>query len=375
MGKAAGSRLGQLIAAGAPLMATRTLCLPTEMESQLRSQRRAVDFDTFDIIVQQLLSLLQSKSIDIAPAYQRQFRWDDTRCSQLVESFLLGIPVPSLFMATNSDSTWELVDGVQRLCSLVKFAGPDELIERLGLKGRLQLGGLEKLDTFNGYTFPELPPTMQLQFNLRPVKVVTLSDKSDEVVRFDLFERLNTGGIALTPQEIRGCVFRGEFNEFLSKMAADSDFNKVVRLTATQNADGTREECVLRFFAFYYRYKSFEHSVIGFLNEYMRAASKQFDYQKNEAVFTRTFARLAVVFPNGIVRPTKGRGKTTPLNLFEGVAVGAALALQKGHKLQTPKSPTWLGDDTLRMHTTAATNNITAVTGRIEFCRDRFLGK
>jgi hypothetical protein len=103
------------------------------LEEQLSEQRRAVDFDTFDVLIQQLLSMLASKSIDIAPVYQRQFRWDDLRCSRLIESFFLGIPVPSLFMATNRDGTWELVDGVQRLSTLVKFAGPDDLRARLGI--------------------------------------------------------------------------------------------------------------------------------------------------------------------------------------------------------------------------------------------------
>ena len=99
---------------------------------QLDEQRRTVDFDTYDILVQQLLSMLKSGAIDIAPAYQRQFRWDAVRCSQLVESLLLGIPVPSLFMATNRDGTWELVDGVQRLSALVMFAGDTEVQNRWG---------------------------------------------------------------------------------------------------------------------------------------------------------------------------------------------------------------------------------------------------
>src|SRR4051794_6027316 len=99
----------------------------SQMELQLQKQRRSVDFDTFDIVVQQILTMVAADDIDIAPVYQRKFRWDDIRCAQLIESFLLGIPVPSLFMATNKDSTWELVDGVQRISTLIKFAGGDKL--------------------------------------------------------------------------------------------------------------------------------------------------------------------------------------------------------------------------------------------------------
>jgi hypothetical protein len=352
-----------------------TTATASELAEQLQVQRRTVDFDTFDIHVQQLLSMLQSGTINIAPEYQREFRWEESRCSQLIESILLGIPVPSLFMATNSDATWEVVDGVQRLSTLVKFAGPDDLRERIKVKPALRLTGLEKLSTFNGLTIDEIPETIKLQFKLRPIKVVTLNDKSDLEVRFDLFERLNTGGVALTPQEIRGCVYRGEYSDFLGRLADNPNFHRTVRLTEKQNRDGTREECVLRFFAFLHCYKKFEHSVKGFLNDYMRAASKSFDYRAGQELFERTFQELAGVFPQGIARPTKGRWGTTPLNLFEGVAVGAALAIQKAGKLRRNGSTKWLGDDRLRSYTIGATNSPAAVKGRIEFCRDRFLGK
>ena len=345
---------------------------------QLKTQRRKVDFDTFDVLIQQLLSMLDERSIDIAPIYQRQFRWDDVRCSQLIESYFLGIPVPSLFMATNRDGTWELVDGVQRLSTLVKFAGSENLRSQLGAVSPrvidpLRLEGLEKLAEFNCLLFADLPEPIQRQFHLRPVKVVTLNDKSDEVVRFDLFERLNTGGIALTPQEIRNCVYRGQFSQFLENMAKDQNFNRVVKLTDRQMQDGTREECVLRFFAFLHRYKSFVHSVIDFLNTYMKDATKSFDYDEGEKLFRQTFQQLATVLPEGIRRPN--RKGSTPLNLFEGVAVGAALALQKKSMLHKNDVQQWLESEELKSYTMAATNNLASVKGRIEFCRDRFLGK
>ena len=161
----------------------------TKLASQLQKQRRTVDFDTFDIHVKQIISMIKEKVIDIAPSYQRQFRWDMVRRSQLVESLFLGIPVPSVFMATNADGTWELVDGVQRLSTLVHFAGDTELRERLKIPAApLRLNGLEKLELFNNHTFDELSKPIQTQFELRPIKVITLSDKSDRIIRFDLFE-------------------------------------------------------------------------------------------------------------------------------------------------------------------------------------------
>ena len=227
-----------------------------------------------------------------------------------------------------------------------------------------------KLSEFNGMTFENLPESLKLQFKHRPLKVITLSDKSDLVVRFDLFERLNTGGIALTNQEIRACIYRGEFGAFLEQMAADPDFVKTVRLNQTQERDGTRPECVLRFFAFLHRYQEFDHSVVDFLNDYMEIASTSFEYAANTKLFLNTFKTLSAAFPNGIVRsPTR---KLTPLNLFEAVSVGAALALRQRNSINVADVSSWLQSEELRQLTSGGTNNRTMVTGRINFCLDRF---
>jgi Protein of unknown function DUF262 len=343
-----------------------------KLDLQLKEQRRTVDFDTFDIQLQELMRMVGDGEIWVAPAYQRKFRWGPDRCSQLVESILLGIPIPSLMMATNSNSTWEVVDGVQRLSAIVKFAGPEALRKKLSLGGELILQELHKLKEFNGAGYASLPQHIQLHFRTRPLKVITLNDKSDKVVRYDLFERLNTGGVALTAQEIRDCVYQGQFAKHLEELAKIPDFKTVLRLTTGQQQDGTAEECVLRFFAYLHRYKQFDHSVTDFLNKFMEDSDVKFDYDANEKVFRNTFSELAKAFPKGLSRPQR-RG-TTPLNLFEGVAVGAALALKQNHHLVIQGVNSWLANPQLKQFTTGATNSTNAVRGRIEFCRDRFLG-
>jgi len=337
---------------------------PTDLIEQLNNQKRKVDFDTFDITVKQLISMVEDKLIDIAPEYQRQFRWKQDRQSVLIESVLLGIPLPSLFMAANKDGTWELVDGVQRLSTLIRFAGSEELRKRLSVGDPLVLESLNKLSTFNSLSFQNLPPPIQIQFQLKPIKIITLSDKSDLQVRFDLFERLNTGGVALTDQEIRACIFRGPFINLLEELAQDPDFRTVVHVPQHKFHDGTLEEYVLRFFAFLYNYKIFEHSVVGFLNEYTAQASIQFDAEKNRSIFKKTFKQLATIFPNGIKRSQS----TTPVNLYEAIAVGAGLVVQAGGKLTATKNPKWVGSTDLRHYTTGATNSRKQVASRIEYC-------
>jgi uncharacterized protein with ParB-like and HNH nuclease domain len=341
-----------------------------EMSQQLNELKRNVDFSSYDISVKELISMFKEGLIDIAPEYQRQFRWEEDRQSSFIESIFLGIPIPSLFMATNVDGTWELIDGVQRLSSLIHFCGDDASIKSIGIKSNLVLTELTKLTSFNTCEFKLLSKAIQNDFLLKPLKVITLTDKSDLQVRFDLFERLNTGGVRLTPQEIRSCIFRGNFADFLKELSKSSEFNKVVNIPAARENDGTKEEFILRFFAFYYNYKNFDHSVTDFLNTYMKEATKKFDYKKSRFLFEKTFKQLSRI-KSGIVN----RKRQTPVNLFEGVAVGAAMALKTVNSLDISEYSTWIKSQELEKYVKGPTNSRPNVAGRIEYCRDRFLGK
>jgi len=353
-----------------------TQATPAEQRRQLAAQRRKVDFDTYDVTVDELLRRVARRRIDVAPIYQRQFRWDVARQSRLVESVMLGIPVPPLFMATNSaenmQNQWEVVDGLQRLLTLVNFAGDSKARESVGIdQSALTLKDLEKLSTFDGHEFEDLPDDIRTAFEDRPLKVVVLNDKSDLQVRYDLFERLNTGGISLTAQEIRECVFRGPFIDMLSRLSETDEFRTVVVLPEARMKDGTPQDYILRFFAFLERYQQFDHSVQDFLNEYIKDSYQDPREKRRTAIFLRTFAFLSLVFPDGI----RSRLNQTPVNLFEALTVGAALALQRASDLQPPRSTDWVTSDDLRSMTTGATNSRPKVRGRIEYCRDRFLAR
>lgn len=346
--------------------------MPADLITELNENRRKVDFDTYDITVKELVGMIGDGVINIAPEYQRQFRWTDENQSTFIESVMLGIPIPSLFMAANPDGKWEVIDGVQRLSTLVRFIGDEATRATISQRTHLVLCGLTKLSSFNGRGFDDLPQSVKLQFSLKPLKVTTISDKSDLSVRFDLFERLNTGGVRLEPQEIRSCIYRGPFNEMLRRLAQNADFRRVVRLRLSAEHNATREEMVLRFFAFLHNYQAFEHSVIDFLNGYMATATKNFAYAENEQLFADVFGALHKALPLGIVR---GKRTQTPINLYEGVAVGAALAWRERRALVTTGIKKWMNSAELERYTTGATNSRKMVASRIEYCRDKFLGK
>jgi hypothetical protein len=278
-------------------------------------------------------------------------------------------------MATNlvpgKPTQWEVVDGLQRLLTLVNFVGGEKSRETAKLKDvPLRLKDLDKLPALNGMAFADLPEDIRTALQDRPVKVIVLNDKSDLQVRFDLFERLNTGGVVLTDQEVRECVFRGAFMDLLAELAKTEPFRIVVRLPKASWMDGTPEEYALRFFAFLEQYETFNHSVRDFLNSFTEKAAGVPNTDERRSVFLDAFHYLASVFPYGI----KSRKGMTPVNLFEGVSVGAALALRQNAALSGAVATDWLQSDDLRHLTTGATNSRPRVKGRIEFCRDRFLG-
>ena len=345
----------------------------TKIFSELRQQRRTVGFDTYDITAKQLLDMVAEGQIKVAPDYQRHFVWKSDRESALIESVFLGIPVPSLFMATNEDSSWECIDGLQRITTLVNFVRPQF---RSGVEDvsthELTIAGLEKVPSLNGKKFSDLPETLKLNFLTRPVRITVLNDLSDYQVRFDLFERLNTGGIILHQQEIRNCVYQGKFNEFIKSCAADERLERVFK-KSNRDGRGNMEEVALKFFAYFERRDDFKHSVKEFLNTYMEEKTKAFKNKKTlYKLFDETMNVLSIVFPDGVVRIE--RKNTTPLLLFEAVSVGIADVINAGGKINKNALQTVLRDKDLKKATTGGTNNKRKLLRRIEIVRKAISG-
>jgi uncharacterized protein with ParB-like and HNH nuclease domain len=344
----------------------------SKIQEQIDKNRRSVAFDSYDITIRQLFDMIQEKMIDVSPEYQRHFIWDNIRQSQLIESLLLGIPVPSLFMATNKDSSWEVIDGLQRLTTIVNFIGDEMTIKKINPNcSRLKIAGLEKLDQLNGYNYEDLPKSIQLMFMTRPLRVTVLNDRSDFEVRYDLFERLNTGGVTLHPQEIRNCIYLGRFKDFIENCSKNKDFLNTVKMTGNSERTGNREELVLKFFAYFEDRSHFVHSVKEFLNEYMAKKTASFKEENLfKELFEQTFSLLNKLLPDGIVRGN--RKNITPLILYEAIAVGVADIITAGIIVQitADKLTNLLDDETLKRLTTGATNSRNKLFERIDYVKN-----
>jgi hypothetical protein len=342
-----------------------------QLQTKLDEQRRKVDVDHFDVTVRELVRMAGEGELERAPAYQRKFRWSNDDESRLIESLFLGLPVPSLFVAANADGTWEVVDGVQRLSTLIHFVTDQPaLLKTVARDDSLRLIGLEKVPELNGLTYADLPGPLRLAFNKRALRVTALSDKSDLHARFDLFERLNTGGIALTPQEVRACIFRGPFNDLLRELAEDSAFKRLVKLQKTRQDDGTREEVVLKFFAYLRAREQFSGAVTDFLNDYMESASSSFDIDEGRQLFHRVIGHLQAVLDGPFVRAGY---PNTPVNQLEAVMVAIGELLGSG-RTPVPPGPGWLNDQELVRASTGATNTASMLRDRINRARDLWSG-
>lgn len=334
---------------------------PQKLQAELDNQRRQVDVDNFDLTLGELVRMAESDELIRAPEYQRKFRWGEEDESYLIESLFLGLPVPSVYVASNPDGTWEVVDGLQRLSTLIHFMSSNtKSLRDLGKSAPLVLKDLKKLPSFNEYRFDDLPMPIRLQFAKRSLRVTALSDKSDPEIRFEVFERLNKGGVSLSQQEVRACIYRGAFSDLLRDMAELEDFKKLVKLQTVHQSDGTREELVLKFFAYLHWHDRYDGNVKSFLNAYMKEEGPKIDLVAAEKLFRQAVSALFQITDGPLLR--KGYS-VTPLNQLEAVLVAAGRIIEKGQKIKNPKSD-WVNDAELIKFSTKGTNTKVSFVGR-----------
>lgn len=198
---------------------------------------RGVTTTPYDAPVRTLLDEIREKSLIVNPPFQRLSVWRRDRQSKLVESLLLNIPIPVLYFAEDDDGTRVVVDGQQRLRALEEFHA-----------GTYALSGLEVLSTLNGQRWADLSPKQSRTILSRTLRCVVISASSPATLRFEMFERLNTGGIPLNDQELRNCVYRGTFNDLINELVNSKPWLITIR-RPEPDVRLRHHELALRFFA------------------------------------------------------------------------------------------------------------------------------
>jgi hypothetical protein len=213
---------------------------------------RKVLIQTYDYAVRTLMDMVLEEDLVLDPDYQRHYRWSDEKASRFIESVSLNIPVPVIYLAEEADGSFSVIDGQQRLTSLFRFLKPTDL-SALGASaevGDLVLSGLRVRPELNNKRYSELSRTDKSTIAKRPIRCIVVLNESDSTLKFEVFERLNTGSLSLTDQEVRNCVYRGGYNTLIKRLAANPLLQEMVSLP-----DGSRNtmkdaELVLRFLAY-----------------------------------------------------------------------------------------------------------------------------
>jgi hypothetical protein len=206
------------------------------LESQISDARRSIASDGYPMSIGELTNLYRDGELRIRPEFQRFFRWSDTQKSRLVESLLLGIPLPSIFVAQTDKGTWELVDGLQRVSTILQLQG--ELLDKDGNKvPPLVLRATKFLPALEGRVWEHDNPSLclsephRLDIKRSKIDIKIIKRESSPETKFDLFQRLNSYGSSLNTQEMRSALLVATSPEFFSWLEGLASYPKFVECT------------------------------------------------------------------------------------------------------------------------------------------------
>lgn len=357
-----------------------------QIESQIEREQKNVKYDIREFTIEYYVNKYtngvdEDKNELYVPDYQREFIWDDVRQSRFIESLMLGLPVPLIFVAEiESDGRFEIVDGSQRIRTLSAF-----------LNDELQLKGLKKLTELNKLFFSQLSSVRQRKFKNISMRMIVLNTQASEEIRNEMFDRINTSGVSLLPMETRRGIYKGEFTDFITNLANNSLFIKLCPVYKYMEKRREEEEMVLRFCAFSETYPTFKiegasldkDGVAGFLDKYLEYKNAHYsleDATKKENDFIQVLKFVEKAFPDqGFTKGKNTHGVSKPY--FEAIAIGALFALREEPNLIVESIDWALLDKNNpnaffkilsgRYHT----HSLAKLKERIEYSKKQFLSK
>lgn len=278
------------------------------LNDEIKQRRAEIFSDGYSMSVGELISMYESDELNIRPQFQRFFRWTSYQRSRLIESLLLKIPIPSIFVSQRNDGVWDVIDGQQRLSTIFRLAGvlKDEHGRRLD---PLKMTSTKFLPSLADKTWDGIGRDNQLLIKRSKIDVRIILRESSDVSQYELFQRLNTGGSQLSDQEMRNVIMimvDPSFYEWIETLAEDANFRSCTLLTDRAYEERYDLELVMRFMALYNRDESLLNvgdlgSFIDDQAEYL-AKKKSFDRESEERVFSTTFRVLFENYGDDIFR-------------------------------------------------------------------------
>lgn len=252
------------------------------INDEIQKYRQEIKSERMDMSFGEIINMYKDKEIIISPEYQRAFRWDEQRQSDFIESILLGIPFPSIFVATNTDGKWELIDGLQRVSTVLAFF--NELKDEHGdsyPKNGLKLVEGSLIKGLKDVTIDTLPLEYKLQIKRTPCRVEIILKESEFKMRYELFKRLNTGGEGLSRQEIRNCIFRGldsRYSDFVAELSKNKVFREIVNINSSNEEMMYYDELVLRYLTLKNKGTRYvQANIQDYMDDYLESQCKEYN--------------------------------------------------------------------------------------------------
>lgn len=359
---------------------------------EIAQARTEIVSDGYEMSVGELLNLYRDEELFINPEYQRLFRWEQSSKTRFVESLLLGIPIPPIFVYQDENGIWELIDGLQRLSTIFQLVGVLR-VENAPELGPLVLEGTNYLPSLAGKRWEPsadgaedgIGQAQQLQLKRARLRVEILKKESDAHAKYELFQRLNTGGARLTEQEVRNCVavmVNPQFNTFLRNLSNFVPFIRTTSQTETAIESQAGVELALRFLAFlnvpYQRGLDVHEYLDKALVE--MASNNNFDQEAQRSVFESSFTILDEALGSDAFKRWDGqefRGKFL-MSVFEVLSPGVAIniaaiqALSQEQRLNFIKEKArelWV-NDVFRLNSGGGTRGTTRLVNLLPMGRD-----
>ncbi len=230
-----------------------------------------------NINVDAMIDRLENDEIDLEPQFQRKSGlWSDIQQSRLIESLMLKIPLPTFYFDASEEDRWKVIDGLQRLTAFYNF---------MVLKS-LRLKGMEYLTEFEGFTFDELPRQYYRRIKETQITIYTVENGTPDVIVFNIFKRINTGGLILSPQEIRHALYQGPVTELISRMVQEEAFKEATGHSLKEKRMADREYAT-RFIAF--TELDYQSDYEGNIDSFLIKALKQVNAYRNETEYERIY--------------------------------------------------------------------------------------
>ena len=274
---------------------------------QIPKELRKIRTQAYDKSVEDTVRMIEKGRIYLQPDFQRYSQvWDYKTASQLIESILLNVPIPPIYVAEEDDGSWNIIDGLQRLTSFKNF-----------YEGKFKLKGLDSLKELNKQSYESLNPNAKSILDNGSLRIILITKESHPEMKYDVFMRLNRGSVKLTEQELRNCLYRGSLNDLIKDLRHNKKLLEILNLTEPHKRMDDAE-LILRYFALSENFDKEKMSIFGykgimktFLNAFMDKNKNMTEYQINQLreKFNDTINKVYSIFGKNAFKRIEANGE------------------------------------------------------------------